>query len=1142
MKDTIFQFFDTTQSHQIIDWLNEGTDVNLSNVKNSLKGFLALYLQRVRKRTCLYVTASDAEAAQKMKNLEKWGKNNVYYFPLEPVHDYFSDAYSPEITCKRMAVIEKVFQKKPIVICTSAEALLKKMPAPGELKNRFLSLAQGQTIEPDMLAERLVDMGYLRVEQVETRGQFARRGEILDIFPITAEEGVRIDFFDDEIESLARFEILSQRSVKPVKRVKLSPVRETVLDRKERGGALKRLQEKYAGDPVYSDLLEKTLAEEGEHDETLGAFYKRESNFIEYLQEDSLIFWDECDRSREVTRLFFKKTWDDFETLINAGEMFPDESDKYIDFEQLRMAASHYPQVYAALFSNPDVSGRQLDLNSRSIESFVGRIPYFSQYVTSHLDSGYRIGVCCKNKKTMENVRNFLEEQELDRFSDGTNPGIEMICGEVSEGFELPSEGLAFVNESEIFREQPQKARRKRRTKSRKIDSFSALSVGDYVVHDIHGIGVYQGIEKMTLGEVTRDMMVIAYKGEDKLYLPVEQMDSVQAYIGTGGERKPRINTLGRPDWEKTKAKAKKAVEDMADELIALYAKRRSQPGFAFGRDTAWQQDFESRFEYEETDDQLRCVDEIKKDMEKPVPMDRLLCGDVGYGKTEVALRAAFKAVMENKQVAVLVPTTILAQQHYNTMTERFAHFPIGVQVISRFKSAGEQRLILKDLAAGRVDIIVGTHRLLSKDVTFKDLGLLIIDEEQRFGVKAKEKLKSFRENVDVLTLSATPIPRTLHMSMTGVRDMSVIAEPPTGRRPVQTYVMRDNAMVIGDAIARELNRGGQVFFVHNRIKDIRETADRVARMAPGAKIVVAHGRMSGETLEKIMVAFLNKEYDVLVTTAIVESGMDVKNANTMIIDNGDSLGLSQLYQLRGRVGRASRQAYCYIVYKKQVLSEIAAKRLKAIKDFTAFGSGFKVAMRDLEIRGAGNLLGAEQSGHLFSIGYEMYCRILEETIAEHTNGQLAQKEKEPVKINLEVDAFIPEGYIDSEVLKYDAYKKIATVGDEEDKQAMIEELTDRFGSVPRGVNNLLSLAMMGHMAAKKNMVEIRQRGDAAYFYFDEERETPMPDGETILALFETYHLKLKADRHRDGVWRIDLNHRIQEQMVDRILNFLKKI
>lgn len=1156
-KINALDFFDTDKNRKIAETLSAGKTVGLSNVKDGVKGLLALYLKKQMGGHVVLVMPSDGKAAAKYDKLKTWAQDDVLYFPAEPIHDYFADAHSGEAVTARVRVLEKTFGRKKYVIVTSPEALMKRLFGAKRLKPMWVTVKTGDITEPQDLADRFVALGYVRVSQVEAPGQFARRGEIVDIFPVTAKTPVRLDFFDDEVETIAEINQLTQRSEKQLSKITVAPVSEVTLSPEERQDLFQKIAVKYT-DEAYEDLFAALKTEPGEHDETLAAFAKRDATLFDYLGDRATVFYDDYNQAEAGAKLYLEKATQDFETLAASHDLLPEEMAKFYTLPEVAERGAAYPTLYTSLFEVETPTDVPTDMGSESVESFVGRVPYFCDFIKRQTDGRYRIAVCCPDAAAEKSVKVLLDDQDLRVLSDGTTPGVCFVRGDISEGFTLPADNLTFLRYAEIFgTPKRKKRRRKKQPEGRKIDNFTSLAVGDYVVHDIHGIGIYEGIEQMTIGDTTKDMIVIAYQGDDKLYLPVDQMNAITAYIGTGGERKPKINTLGRPDWAKTKAKAKKAVEDMADELIALYAERRAQKGYAFGKDTPWQQEFEDSFPYEETDDQLRCVEEIKADMESETPMDRLLCGDVGYGKTEVALRAAFKAVMDNKQVAMLVPTTILAQQHYDTMRERFKKFPVTIEVLSRFRTPKQQKQVVADLTAGKVDIVVGTHRLLSKDIAFKDLGLLIVDEEQRFGVRSKEKLKQLRKNVDVLTLSATPIPRTLHMSMTGIRDMSVITEPPVGRRPVRTYVLRDNPVVIGDAISREIHRGGQVYYVHNRIKDIDDVAARIAKAVPGVKLRIAHGKMTGEQLEDIMQAFVDREFDVLVTTAIVESGLDVRNANTMIVDDGDAMGLSQLYQLRGRVGRGSHQAYCYILYKKKVLSEVAAKRLKALKDFTAFGSGFKVAMRDLEIRGAGNILGAEQSGHLFNIGYEMYCRILEETIAEHM-GKLPENaggakdkpkekakpvaEKEPVKINLTVSAYIPDDYIDNEIVKYDTYKKIAAVRDEAGVADVLDELKDRFGNIPKPVRQLVMLSEISALAEDLNVTEITERSGRVFFSFASVKTVPIPDAKTAQALFERFDVRFKADKRKDGVWSIGLSSDSEQKKLEDIAAFLKML
>ncbi|MDO4288094.1 MAG: transcription-repair coupling factor [Eubacterium sp.] len=1117
-----------------------GERVNLSNIKTGLKDFLGPVLKEALDRSVLFLTYSDKEARRRAEVLTKLLGDGVYYYPLESVHDYFSDAHSQEITQQRIAVIKALLSGEKCLVVTSVDALAKKLLPREEMAEKFFTIGVGDVFDIEDLVQLLVNLGYERVYQVESRGQFALRGGILDVLSVASEAPVRIEFFDDEVDTIRTFDLTSQLSQKNLEAAEIAPAAEIVLPPLVREDLKTRLHKKYGADPLYLELLEKFDQEGAEHDGALFAMLEDCDCLLDYMGEAAVIL-DEYTHIKETYDIFIKKAWTDYETLIQQGFVLPEEKNRFFRLSALEDRFDRLPTVKANLFGNRFKKGLSLDMNAVELESFAGELPLFLDFINRRLTLDYEICFCCRSETTRETVKNYLTDQGIFSFVQ-EGPGIRFFIGELSEGFELADEKITFINASEIFKEK-RAPRKRRRPKGRKIDSFSELHVGDYVVHDTHGIGIYRGIEQMEIGEVTKDLMVIEYDGDARLYIPIEQMDSVQVYIGTGGDKKPKVNRLGNPDWQKTKSRAKKAVEDMADELIALYAKRREMKGYAFGPDTTWQQEFEDDFAYEETEDQLRCIDEIKGDMESEVPMDRLLCGDVGYGKTEVAIRAAFKAIMEGKQVAMLVPTTILAQQHYSTVLNRFRKYPVTVEVLSRFRTASQQRKVIRELQVGKVDMIIGTHRILSKDVKFKDLGLLIIDEEQRFGVRSKEKIKQMKENIDVLTLSATPIPRTLHMSMTGVRDMSVIEEPPTGRRPVQTYVMAYNPLVIKDAITRELARDGQVYVVHNRVYDIHEVALEVQRLVPDARIAVAHGRMSGNELEEIMLDFLNHEFDVLVTTTIVESGLDVKNANTIIVDNGDCFGLSQLYQIRGRVGRSDRQAYAYVTHKKQSLTELAEKRLKAIKDFTAFGSGFRVAMRDLEIRGAGNLLGAEQSGHLFKIGYELYCRILEEAISHRMTGtEAAEVQAEPLQIHLNVDGYIPAQYINSEETKYDIYKKLTYIRNYEDYDDFEAELLDRFGDIPDGVYNLMAIAMIKNMAAALGVTEIRQRGQTIFITF-KETETPfVPAAEVIPELIEAWKIKFKAGKTSAPCWSIQLKGEKDSAMLKELISFFEKI
>ena len=1139
MTDLISELFESGLFADIEKALLAGRKINLSNVQSGLEGFLALGTFNRLKKTMLYLAPTDQDALNISKKFAKYDPKHVCYYPAEPAHAYFSDAVSRDIPYQRVDTLMRLISGDDMIVITTPQALLKKIKPPERFAKSAVVLQSGDTIDPEVLVGRLTDMGFERLPEIESKGQVARRGEIVDVFPPSSDTAYRLDFFDDEIESICTLDTYTQRSGEPAQTLRILPVSEDTLTKSEREMALDKIKARYDERGLYAELMAGLDIISPEQDTVLTAFCDADSDFTRYLPKDSVVFWDNPAVCEQNTARFEEKTKEDYQKLIESGYRFPEEMDRLISFKTLSENLSSFSQIACSLFNAPnpkDDSTFNLDLNARDIENFAGRIPYFIGYVKRHLDAGHQVVICCRSKKTMANMQSLLDEHQLH------SPDLRLTYPEIISGFELEDYGLVIINESDVFKQK--RARKVRRKKdSKRIDSFTALKIGDYVVHDVHGIGVYRGISKMRAAGKTRDMMVIEYFGEDKLYIPIEQMNTISAYIGTGGDRKPKINNLNRGDWQRTKAKAKAAAAEIAKDLVKLYAERSKTKGFAFGPDTEWQEEFDNDFPYVETDDQLKSIAEIKHDMEKQQPMDRLLCGDVGYGKTEVAMRAAFKAVMAGKQVAMLAPTTILAEQHEKTFKERFSKFPVKIESISRFKSRKKQTEILNDLKKGAVDIIIGTHRLLSKDISFYDLGLLIVDEEQRFGVKDKEKLKTLRVNVDVLSLSATPIPRTLHMSMTGVRDMSVIEQAPIGRKPVETYVMRDNPLFLADAIRRELARGGQIYIVHNRIEDILDVAAKFSRVVPEAKIKVAHGRMSGAYLENVMNDFVSGNFDILLSTAIVESGLDVPKANTMIVSNADRMGLSQLYQIRGRVGRSEAQAYCYLTYQKpeEKLSPDAKKRLKAIRDFTAFGAGFKVAMRDLEIRGAGNILGAEQSGHMINVGYEMYCRMIEEAVREASGGAV-KKERVPIRLNLDIDAFIPKDYISSEMTKYEVYKKIARIASEDDMREVREELNDRFGNVPGNVNYLLMLSLISQLAEDHDIAEISEKAGTIRLTFAKEAEIKLPDAVTIQKLYDRYDLRLKADDGQNRTWQIKKAGSSPEKNLRRLISFLNVI
>lgn len=1133
MKQVYSNLRETKSLQNLLKAMESYQLINVTNLNKGFKEALTAVLFEQKKGPFLYLSKNDREALGAAQAFEKIFGDRVLYFPLEPLHDYFADVHSREISNQRLMVLKKLLSEENYLLVLGAETLLKKLLPVSAFKELEIKCQVDENLDPMALIEKLIDLGYERNYQAEAKGQFAHRGGIIDVFTPVEELAYRLEFFGDTIESIRLFDPHSQLSMEAVETISISPAAEILLSKEEEKKNLEKLKKKYQNDSLYQPLLEQVTEERGRFLTAKGA------SLIDYLKQPTII-WDEPTEIKRSIGAYLEKINQDLDLLIKDGKILPDQKKQFFNFSTIDKQANDLLELRYTTFGSRSKKGETVDFAVKDVEPFLGEIPRFLDLMANRILDDYKIMILTLDQEGQKKIKDNLVQADIHRFTSGLEPGVQFIRGELATGFDWAKEKLLCLNEKDIFI-QPGRRRKKRQKKGKKIDSFTQLNIGDYVVHDVHGIGIYRGIEQLKIAETIKDLIVIEYAKEAKFYCPVDQMEAISVYVGTG-EKKPRINQLGTAEWDRSKARVKQAIEEMADELIDLYAKRKQLRGYAFALDSSWQKEFEEAFPHEETKDQLQAVEEIKRDMESTQPMDRLLCGDVGYGKTEVALRAVFKAVMDSKQVAFLVPTTILAQQHYQTMLDRFKDYPIKVGLLSRFRSRSDQEKILASLAIGEIDCVVGTHRIFSSDVSFKDLGLLIIDEEQRFGVTHKEKIKQMKKNIDVLTLSATPIPRTLHMSMIGVRDMSLIDEPPEGRRPVLTYVLEYNEIIIRDAIEREMNRRGQVYYVHNRINDIYEITAKIRQLVPKARIGVAHGRMSGPELEDVMIAFLNYQYDVLVTTTIIESGLDIKNANTLIVNNGDQMGLSQLYQLRGRVGRSDAQAYAYITHKAKILSDVSKKRLKAIKDFTAFGSGFKIAMRDLEIRGAGNILGAAQSGNLASIGYELYCRILDGAVNERLGKGQVDQAKE-IMIHLNVSSYIPEHYIQDEELKYDLYKKLSYIHTKADYDDLEDELIDRFGEIPDGVYNLMALAMIKHLGQGLGMTEIKQRGNSVSFTFDEQADIPLPGPEGIDLLFKKYNIKFKAGKNDQIKWRIYLKKENDQSYLRELadlLNFLK--
>ncbi len=1099
-KSTLLPLKESREFQQVMEALNRREQtIGLYGLLDGQKAHLTAGIFAEHKKQMLIITETETQAKELTEDLR-------FFAPIEPVH--FSGrewalhesasigGFQAEDRLKTMMTLS---QQKPVIVTASMESLLIKLPPPELFRKLRIDITLGRELSLKNLLQILYDQGYQRRDQVEEKGDYSIRGDIIDVFPPTEEQPLRIELFDEEVDSLRRFDLATQQSVEKIHSISLYPATEWIALAEHQQRLKQHIKEelekesrKKAGNPRISQMLSQTLEklEHGWRSKEIEGFqsivYGGNHSLLDYLQPGSTVLLNEPLRLRTAAENTADQWKERISALLEEGAILPQRSQCLQEAKELKTSIRQHTVFTMDLLPRSEADfppESVINFTTRSIPSFQGKMSYLLEELRSLLKKDNRIILLTPGKekalKLLETLREayvpvrFLVE-DLTSAEEMPRGTVYIIQGSIHKGFEYVNAGLHIMSDLEIFGAYKKKKPRRSKQEGRPLQSFVELKPGSYVVHENHGIGQYLGIESLTVDGITKDYLKIGYAGADHLYVPTDQMDLIQKYIGSE-DRPPKMNRMGGTEWTRTKTKVQKAIEDMADELLELFAKRKRQKGYAFAKDTEMQEQFEYLFPYEETPDQLKTIKEVKADMEQERPMDRLLCGDVGYGKTEVALRAVFKAVADSKQAAVLVPTTILAQQHFNTFRERFSPFPIRVEMLSRFRTPAQQRKLLKDVKNGIIDVVIGTHRLLSTDVAFKDLGLLVVDEEQRFGVKHKERLKKMRANVDVLTLTATPIPRTLHMAMVGIRDMSTIEDPPEERFPVQTYVVPHNPSLVADAIERETSRGGQVYYVYNRVEGIYSVANGLARRFPHLRIGVGHGQMNENELEKLMLDYYEGSYDVLVCTTIIENGLDIPNVNTIMIQNADQLGLSQLYQLRGRVGRSNRQGYAYLMVEKgKILTEIAEKRLKAIKEFTEFGAGFKIAMRDLEIRGAGNLLGGEQHGHMAAIGYDLYVKLLEETI-QKTRGEIVEKEPE-VSIELNVDAYLPENYIQNPGHKVEIYKKIAAIRDKEDWMEVETEIEDRFGDLPGIVRNLLLISYIKALAMKGSLENIIQR------------------------------------------------------------------
>ena len=1058
----------------------------------------------------LVVTYNEQRAREIMEDYRLF-TNNVYVLPPRDLIFFQADLQSNTITQERMKAIRAILSEEACVIITTMDGLMNALAPLSSIKKAVLHLQEQDTIDLEELSHSLILAGYDRVGRVELAGQFAVHGGIIDIFPFTEDTPVRMELWGDEIDSIRYFDALSQRSIEQIPEVTVYPATELVLTDDQRLAGYRRIetelkkqteifrkkkeQEKAKRLAAELALILEELKEEmilTAPDAFVTYFYEETARFLDYFpQEDTLIFLDEPIRLQERGDGILAEFEESMKNRLEQGYLLPGQADILASAKQTLAALAHGQVAGMSSLDN-----RMGNLTVR--DSFALTVQNMSTYKNSFemlIDDlkrwkkeKYRIVLLCPSRtKGQRMVSQLVDEGLLAYYSEEEekeiNPGEIMVTyGNLHRGFLYPMLKFAVITDSDLFGIKKKKRERKSQYQGMKIQQFSDLKPGDYVVHESYGLGIYRGTFKQVIDRVTKDFIKIEYGDGGNLYIPVTHLHMIQKYADSKASV-PKLNRLSGPEWSKTKTRVQKAVANIAKELVELYAIRQEAKGYSFGEDTVWQKEFEEIFPFEETQDQLKAIEDTKHDMESSRIMDRLVCGDVGYGKTEIAIRAAFKAVQDNKQVVYLCPTTILAQQHYNNFVQRMKDYPVNIELLSRFRTPAQVQRALDNLRKGLVDIVIGTHRVLSKDVVFKDLGLLIIDEEQRFGVTDKEKIKQMKKNVDVLTLTATPIPRTLHMSMIGVRDMSVLEEAPSERRPIQTYVMELNWEMVREAINRELARDGQVYYVYNRVKDIDQITSAIAKLVPDANVAFAHGQMSERQMERIMTDFINGEIDVLVSTTIIETGLDIPNVNTIIIHDADRYGLSQLYQLRGRVGRSNRTAYAFILYQTgKLLKEVAEKRLQAIREYTDLGSGIKIAMRDLEIRGAGNLLGSEQHGHMEAVGYDLYCKMLNMAVRRET-GELTEEESFETTIDIPINAFIPDSYIRNEAEKMDVYKRIAAVETQEESVEMTDELIDRFGEPPRSVMNLIEIALLRAQAHALYVREIKSDKATAKFF-----------------------------------------------------------
>ncbi len=1103
------------------------------------------------------IVVSDEKKARDVVRDYKFYDRNVFYYPAKDLLFYYADIHNNTTVKNRIEIFRRLAMGEPTVVVTTIEGLMDKLPPLDEFMAESETVSTGDTLDLKLFSKKLTTLGYEKVTMVETPGQFSVRGGIIDIYPLTEECPYRVELWGDDVDSIRSFDVESQRSIEEVSCITICPSSEMVLTGERIEQGIKTINKEYKKQAEqlkkefrteqYARLkrmVETTFEELKEFNSTMGLdsmveyFYDETVSFLDYFPKDTFVYVLEPDKVERQATVYTQEFAASMEGRLLGGYVLPTQANVIYDGKSVlaKMTSRRLVLLSSIYLKQPRWKENQVvGFSSKDILSYNNSFESLMKDIGKWRKNDYRIIIVSPSATRAKRIAANLRDNDITaHYSEAANSPLKkgeivVVVGRMESGFELPDSKLIVISEGDIFTvKEVKKGKRKTKYAGDKINSFSDLSVGDYVVHENHGVGIYKGIEKVKTDGRLKDYISVEYAKGSKLFVPVEQFNMIGKLSGKDGA-KPKLNRLGGAEWHTVRQRVKGHVDDIARELLDLYAARKTLKGFSYSPDTTWQKEFEELFPYEETIDQQHAIDDTKSDMESDGIMDRLICGDVGFGKTEVAIRAAFKAVQDNRQVAYLVPTTILAEQHYDTFTERMKDFPINIRMLSRFCTAGEIKQAIADLKSGQADIVIGTHRLLSKDVQFKNLGLLIIDEEQRFGVKHKETIKQMKKNVDVLTLTATPIPRTLHMSLVGLRDISLLEEAPVDRMPIQTYIMEYDIEFVKEAVNRELNRGGQVYYVYNRVNTIEDITAELRSVLPGANVQFAHGKMNERELEEVMRSFIRKEIDVLVSTTIIETGLDIPNVNTIIIHDADNFGLSQLYQLRGRVGRSNRSAYAFLLYKRdKMIKEVAEKRLKAIREYTELGSGYKISMKDLEIRGAGNLLGQEQSGNIEAVGYDLYCKMLNDAI-RRLSGEETITEFDTA-IELPVDAYIPDAYVKNEYVKLDLYRRISRCDGREDNDAIIEEVKDRFGEPPKELLRLLDVAYLKSIARRGYITDIKYLNGELRLYM---LPTAPVKTERIDMLLKRYKGELRFVAEKQSGFALKTSSLIQDELID---------